>query len=535
MKKIFSILLFILLINIKLQAQTPTYADDIACIMYSHCTKCHHPGGIGPMSLMDYNETANYAQAILNMVEGASNKTHHLSTEMPPWPPDNSYQQYAYDPTLTSSEIQAIRDWVQNGTPQGNPANTPPPPTYSSQGLIANPDFSDKIQTFTSNASNTDVYRYFAIPTNFTNNKYITEWEILPGNSEIVHHVLIFLDPSGNSLIDDANDPMPGFYKPTDSSFYDYTLIGVWAPGELKFTAPPGFGYKLEPNSAIVLQIHYPAGSIGQVDSTRIQLKFSSSVVRELYTAAPLNHATNSLVNGPLFIPANTTKTFTESYTVPNFYDISVIAVAPHMHLIGRSIETYGVTPSNDTLPFIRINHWNFSWQGNYLFQKPIKVPKQTVLKSHAFYDNTSNNPFNPSNPPQNVSVGEATTDEMMMTFFTFALYLQGDENIIIDTSSHSPHYNSCSMLTHNDFTKPTKYSSASIYPNPSQNLANVLTSLPMEKLELVDYNGKIIHQWDTKNLYAFKTDLSWLPSGCYIFKIYYQNQTFETLQFLKE
>lgn len=519
-----------------LKAQVPTYADDIACIMYSHCTKCHHPGGIGPMSLMDYTQTANYAQAILNMVEGASNKTHHLSSEMPPWPPDNTYQKYAYDPTLTPQEIQAIRDWVNNGTPQGNPVNAPNPPTYSSQGLIQNPDFSEKIQTFTSYASNQDVYRYFAIPTNFSTAKYISEWEIIPGNPAIVHHVLIFIDPTGQALIDEANDPNPGYYKPTNSAFSDYRLIGVWAPGELKFKAPNGFGFKLEPNAAIVLQIHYPSGSIGQVDSTRIQLKWANGNVRELFNQPFLNHASNSLQNGPLFIPANTTQHFIEKFTIPNIIDLTFFSVAPHMHLIGRSIETYGIKPNGDTLKFIRINNWNFSWQGNYFFQQPIKVPKQTVLWSKAFYDNTSNNPFNPNNPPQDVYAGEATTDEMMMTFFTFTSYFQGDENIIVDTSSHAEHYNYCSMLTSNqNYSKLSQNIPATVFPNPTQGFTTVLTSFPMEKLELLDYQGKIITQWNTQNLKSFEVDLSWLPSGCYIFQVYYLNHTFESIQFLKQ
>ncbi len=535
MKKIIIICYFLGFLSLPfLKAQVPTYSDDIACIIYSHCTKCHHPGGIGPISLMDYTQTANYAQAILNMVEGASNKTHHLSTEMPPWPPDNTYQKYAYDPTLSQQEIQAIRDWVNNGTPQGNPANTPTPPSYSLQGLIQNPDFSDKIQTFTSNASNKDVYRYFAIPTNFSTVKYINEWEILPGNPEIVHHVLIFLDPTGNSLNDQANDPNPGFNQPSNSA--NYKLIGVWAPGELKFKAPNGFGYKLDPNSVIVLQIHYPAGSIGQVDSTRIQFKFSSGSARELITQSPLNHGSNSLQNGPLFIPADSTKLFIEKFTVPNQIDLSVFAVAPHMHLIGRSIQTYGVKPNGDTINFIRINNWNFSWQGNYFFQKPIKVPKQTVLWSKAFYDNTSNNPFNPNNPPQNVTAGEATTDEMMLNFFTFTYYMQGDENIIIDTSSHGEHYNYCSILTHTEYPSTLfTQNSDVIFPNPVQNLTTVLTSNAMEKLELIDLQGRILSRWDTKNQKSFEIDLSWLSSGCYIFNVYHLNQTLESIQFLKQ
>ena len=31
-----------------------TYSRDVAPILYQHCTVCHHPNDIAPMSLMDY-------------------------------------------------------------------------------------------------------------------------------------------------------------------------------------------------------------------------------------------------------------------------------------------------------------------------------------------------------------------------------------------------------------------------------------------------------------------------------------------------
>src|SRR5690606_23305312 len=75
------------------------------------------------------------------------------------------------------------------------------------------------------------------------------------------------------------------------------------------------------------------------------------------------------------------------------------------------------------------------AWQGFYNFKKLVKVPVGYTLYSEAFYDNTTNNPANPNNPPQDVYAGEATTDEMMLTYFMHTPYQPGDENTVIDNS----------------------------------------------------------------------------------------------------
>jgi len=46
---------------------------------------------------------------------------------------------------------------------------------------------------------------------------------------------------------------------------------------------------------------------------------------------------------------------------------------------------------------------------------------------------------------------------------------------------------------------------------------------------------GRKLGLWDAKGQKAFSLDLAWLPSGCYFFQVYYPNQTFETVQLMKE
>ncbi|MBE40939.1 MAG: thiol-disulfide isomerase, partial [Acidobacteria bacterium] len=53
----------------------PTFAKDIAPILYENCTSCHRPGDIAPMSLITYRDTRPWARAIKDTV---------LAGEMPP-------------------------------------------------------------------------------------------------------------------------------------------------------------------------------------------------------------------------------------------------------------------------------------------------------------------------------------------------------------------------------------------------------------------------------------------------------------------
>ena len=430
MKKISLLILVALSANVSKAQTVPTWADDVASIIYNKCSGCHHAGDIAPFPLMSYNNAYVYSSGIEASVSDGS---------MPPWPPDVNYRRFAHERLLSTNEKAKILAWVAGGAPEGNPANAPAPPVYSSTNWkIPNPDLTLKIADYNSQATSTDIYRCFAIPTGIGVDKYISDIEVIPGNRSIVHHVLVFQDNSGAGIALDNNDPLPGYTNFGGTGVSGATLITGWVPGGGLSEQPAGFGIKLKADSAIILQVHYPAGTVGQLDSTRINLKFTTGPTpREMFLAPALNHST-SMINGPINIPANATRKYEEEYTIPA--NITGFSVAPHMHLIGRSMKVYAISPGTlDTVPLINIPNWDFHWQGSYTFQYAEKFPAGTKLRAEAFYDNTSNNPFNPSNPPQLVTVGEATTDEMMITYFSYAIYQPGDENILLDSSLLNP------------------------------------------------------------------------------------------------
>lgn len=419
-------LITFLISTARLAAQT--WADHVAPVLFSNCISCHRPGGIAPFSLLTYNDAFNNRFSISNAVS-----TKH----MPPWPPDDNYVHFTGARVLTQAQISTIVNWVNNGAVSGNLANAPPPPPPPVNAL-GTPDTTLKIPNYTSTASGNDVYQCFALPLRLPSGKFLSAAEVVPGNSSIVHHVLLYQDTTSNHAaqqLDNAS-PGPGYSGFGGIGVNSAILLDAWVPGSTVKKLPFVFGKRVFANSDLVMQIHYPAGSSGQLDSTKVRLYYSSNAsARDVRVESILYHFAPVLVNGPLTIPANTFRTFEERFTLPSIFTASVLAVAPHMHLVGESVKSYATKPNGDTIRFIDIPHWDFHWQGQYYFQRPVVVDGGSTLRAFATYNNTSSNPNNPNNPPQTVNLGEATTDEMMLVYFAFTAYQHGDENIIIDST----------------------------------------------------------------------------------------------------
>lgn len=441
-------------------AQTYTWAENAACIFYTNCTKCHFPGGPGPFSLIDYGNAFTARFAIKAAV---------LADYMPPWPPDPTYQTHAHERLLTQEEKDILVAWVDQGGQQGNLANAPIPPSYSATGSqLATINFSGGIGNFT-NLSTNDQYRSFLVPTHFATDQYVSHIELVPGTRSMVHHVLIFADTDTNALISaDAGDPQLGWQSGGGIGGASAKLIGVYVPGQGPITFPAGMGVRIAAGSYFVLQVHYPQGTNGDVDSnTTINLTFAGGAVREVLLQPLLNHGLN--ISPSLNIPANSEMDFVETLTLPSITPLpdnfTVLSVSPHMHLVGTSIKAYAIKPGNDTVPLVDIPQWDFNWQGSYDFRQPIVLPEGTVLKAEAHYNNTSSNPWAP-NPNASVHAGEATTDEMMIVFFGFTYGFPGDENIIVDTTTVKPTYMGCSFQVGEDLIEAN--AKLQLYPNPT-------------------------------------------------------------------
>jgi hypothetical protein len=422
MKK--SYLLLLLLLPLMAHAQ-PNWSENVSSILFNNCTSCHNPNGIGPFSLMTYNDANAFSGSI---------KASVLSKEMPPWMADTSYKSHLHERILTLEEINTIADWVDAGAPLGDSMLAPPPPVFSSDGILSNPDLIVKMPVYTSKAQGEDDYICIALPTGLTTTRKIKAVEIIPGNRAIVHHALLFVDGDAIYVSDTVGGDCGG---PTSGD-----LVTAYAPGGQPTMFPNGGDFKtgitMPAGSNIILAMHYPEGSAGMKDSTEVHFIFydeNETGVREIY-------ADRLVENWTFCIPADQTKTLTYAYpslsgTTNSPY--SVLSVFPHMHLLGTSMKSFAVLPSQDTTKLINLPEWDFEWQDFYFFKKPQMLPIGSRLYGTGTYDNTSSNPNNPSNPPVTVCAGLNTKDEMFIFYYHYMDYQTGDENINIDSLMAGP------------------------------------------------------------------------------------------------
>ncbi|AEE52364.1 T9SS type A sorting domain-containing protein [Haliscomenobacter hydrossis] len=446
-----------------IEAHNPVWTKDIAPILFKHCTSCHNQSGLAPFPLISYDDAYFNRYSILSSIKNG---------KMPPWPPDPNYSHFVFERRLSADEIHLIEEWVGGAASYGNPIDAPTPPVFSNAPAIATPQLSLEIPEYTI-SSNKDVYRCFPIASGVNVDKFITAFECVPGNASVVHHVLVYADTAKTVLTLDARDPGPGYTSFGGVGSNSAVQIGAWVPGSRPTFYPKGMGQLLAKNATVILQVHYAPGSIGKKDRTRFLAKLESGPMRRLETLPLLNHLF-SLTNGPLVLPANQIKTIKSQFRVP--IQGTVIAVAPHMHLLGKSIKVWGITPKKDTLKVIRINNWDFHWQGSYLFPKAMVIPLGTTVYGEAVYDNTENNFDNPNTPPKEVRVGEATTDEMMLVYFTFAAYQLGDENLVLAPSE----------VTASRELKLDKLD-LKIAPNPVRDQAQISFTLPEAEAIWID------------------------------------------------
>ncbi len=391
------------------QAATPTFNKEVVRIFQRQCQTCHHPGDIGPFSLMDYQSARPYAPLI---------KARVMDRSMPPWKPLPGEGDFRDARVLTAEEIETLRQWADAGAPEGDARDSPPLLTFPDGWVLGQPNLVLTMPEFSVPAGR-DVYRCFSLDTELTQDRYIRAIQVRPGNRAMVHHVLLFSDPLSISQLLDSSEPGPGYTCYGGPGFTpDPSFFGGWAPGLRPTTFEPGLGMQLRSGSRISMQVHYHPKDGGLTDRTQIGLYFSNTPVDKIVRALPLANTTFTIPAG------NPRHEVQASLTIPRGLglDAHVVSIVPHMHLLGREIRVQVVFSDGRALPLIHIDDWDFEWQALYEYRVPIAIPGGTRLEFSAYYDNSANNPRNPNSPPKDVRWGEQTTDEMALVFFGVTL-----------------------------------------------------------------------------------------------------------------
>ncbi|GAO41168.1 c-type cytochrome [Flavihumibacter petaseus] len=416
--------------------QTPTYYDDIEPIIMANCAPCHKPGEAGPFSLLTYQDVAKRASFIRDVVQ---------SRFMPPWKADNSYVHFANDRSLSDKDIQKIVQWVDAKAPAGKRKSGTPAPEQNIVTGTTYPRKPDMVlqmsDSFVISGGNYEQYVIFKLPFELKDSFNVEAIEFIANNKKLVHHVNYAIHPVLDESIDmsksvplvnltDGNRRLFDQYQPYRKTI---TYYGGWIPGARYESYPGDFGWVMPKRGVILMTVHFSPIPENETFRGGVNLFFKKTKVKR--PVKVVSFGSGGIGEGqidPIFyIKANEKQTFTLDVSNPN-EDQSLLYVWPHMHLIGKVFKAYAITPAKDTVRLVNIPDWDFRWQEVYRFEKPVRIPKGSVIHIEGTYDNTADNPFNPNSPPKTIfSRGDMkTTDEMMTLMVIFVPYQPGDENI---------------------------------------------------------------------------------------------------------
>ncbi|HQR09596.1 MAG TPA: redoxin family protein [Gemmatales bacterium] len=385
-----------------------SYTKHVAAILQDRCVGCHRTGGVGPFVLSDYESAKSWAPDVVAMTQ---------SGQMPPWKAVSGHGEFDNDRRMNDADKKVLADWLAADCPRGDAKDLPVLKVYSDQWMHGKPDIVlQPSEKYTISASGEDDYRCFVLPTNFTEDKYIAGFEVMPGNKKVVHHVILFIDTSGYSEVLDAKDPGPGYSTVAGfPGFIPYGGLGGWAPGNTGRLMPEGTARLLPKGARIVMQVHYHKSGKTEVDQTQVGFYYAKGEVkRGIFDLLVLPVRTRF---GGLNIPAGDNQYESKS-SLTLADDYYFYSTTPHMHLIGRDMKVVATLPDGTEKPLIYVNDWDFNWQESYRYKEQIALPKGTRLDMVAHFDNSAKNANNPNDPPKKIVWGENTTDEMCIAFF---------------------------------------------------------------------------------------------------------------------
>jgi mono/diheme cytochrome c family protein len=384
-----------------------TFSDRIAPVLYANCVVCHRPGEAAPFPLISYDDVRARG-ALIARVTG--------SRYMPPWHAEHGHGEFKDERRLTEDEIADIATWVKQGMPEGDRARMPAVPRFPDGWHLGQPDVVLEMPAaYELPASGPDMFRNFVIPTGLTEDKWVRAIEVRPTARKVVHHVLFAYDSSDASRKLDGGDGRPGYA----SSMAPIGLVGGsastgglggWAVGAPAFVMPEGHAMRLPKASDFILQTHFHLSGKPEIERTRVGLYFADKAPETTLMDIPLPPLFG--FGAGLTIPAGVRDyTLNDSFTLP--VDVKAHGLYAHAHYIAREIRATATLPDGTTRPLIWIRDWDFNWQDPYIYKAPVLLPAGTRLDVRFVYDNSADNPRNPSVPPRTVQWGEDTFDEM--------------------------------------------------------------------------------------------------------------------------
>jgi mono/diheme cytochrome c family protein len=417
-------------------AAAPTFAKDVAPILYNSCVSCHRPGEVAPMSLISYEDVRPWAKSIRVKV---SNR------EMPPWGANPHFGTFKDDRSLTDDQIATIAKWVDSGAPKGSDADLPPVPTFAGGWSHGEPDVVIEMPVdFEIPAEGEVPVIDFFAKSPFTEDVYVKALEVRPGTAGVVHHAgLYVIDqlPEGAKLVngrilDERGKPMGRNQVARangGTSTQEIQKLLSFVPGRGYEEYQGDAGQLIKAGSYIDFYMHYTPTGTPQKDRTKLGLYFAKpgqTVGHMIYHSFGAAGPTTYIVEGkeytPRFRPDQTRDEggvnlpnippYAENWKVVSVHTIrepiTLYGLTPHLHLRGKSMRYTLTLPDGREEVLLDVPKYDFNWQTYYELVAPKKIPAGSKVTVVTLFDNSPKNPYNPA-PDKEVFWSEQSWDEM--------------------------------------------------------------------------------------------------------------------------
>ena len=392
-------------------ATVPTFAKDVAPILYRSCVNCHREGQVAPMSLLTYDTARPWARSI---------KERAVKREMPPWHvnKDVGIKEYKDDPSLTDVEIDTIVRWVDGGAPPGNVRDMPRTPTFPSADTwsIGKPDLIVSAPKYTVKAKVADWFGSFYVDSGLTEDRWVKAIEVKPGDKRVVHHTIVYSiqnDDEDLATLVPEREP-DGFNRRNGTRLIEYAI------GNLGDVYQDGTARLLKAGGKIHFASHYHAIPEDVTEQTRVGIVFYPRGYK------PAHVLQNKLLSaGNLDIPAGATDVRNEAFFTLK-KPARLILFQPHMHYRGKAMALEAIYPDRRVELLTYVDRFDVMWQVTYPYKNPPVFPAGTVLRQISWHDNSANNKRNPD-PTNWVGSGERTIDEMSIGHIDF-VYMTDEE-----------------------------------------------------------------------------------------------------------
>lgn len=377
-----------------------TFSKDVAPIVFENCASCHRPGEAGPFSLTNYAEVRKRARQIVEVTEDRF---------MPPWHAESAQVKFVGERRLSAREIEILREWEEAGAPEGDPEEVPPLPDFPEGWPLGEPDLIvEMAEVFEIPESGPDIYRNFMLPLNLTENKWVKAIEFRPGTPEVVHHSLFYFDTGGEARRLDAADRKPGFARM--GRFERDGSLGGWAVGGRAVPLPEDLAYALPAGSDLILSTHFHPTGKPESERSKVGLYFAEEPPKRGFAGIQLPPHFGAISG--VDIPAGESRyRKTDQFRLP--VGVRAFGVSAHAHYLGKQMQMGAVLPDGSEIDLLSIPEWDFNWQEQYLYEDYVDLPAGTVVSAEVIWDNSAENPNNPSDPPRRVRWGRESTDEM--------------------------------------------------------------------------------------------------------------------------